>query len=230
MSAIPLVYGQSSWLRLTKCDLTSGDVTSFTKHDFIIASKVTPLFASASSSEIKWHSTEAANGMQYSTPDNSKNFNILTGDVISESSDSTNKFECTVLASATQRSTLKVLNELDSDKLVTPVIASREIGFESDTGSPVVAGYEFILGNVSELKEEPQKGPTQFSFSIIGKSDVLFDDAVDYIDYNAVATGASNTITPYHDGTSIGPRTIPDLTSEDWTKLKTGAIVFKAAD
>lgn len=236
MAAIEVLYGESSWLRLVPGTFSSGSTTEVsalsTKIDFLRAIKVSPTFVGASTAEskTKYHTTEIANGNKLSVNDNSKNVNVFTGETINEDSSSGEfaKLECSVIVTPSTR--FKLIELYESGALV---IGSREIGKNSLTGLP--AGYEYLLGSISELKDNPQKGPSSVDFSIIGKSvgaggsftikETTPGTAdVDQTDYNGSATGGSNTITPHEDGTA---RTIIDLTSDDWTKLLSGKIVVK---
>ena len=236
MAAIEVLYGEPSWLRLVPGTFTTDSTSEVSaigpKYDFLRAIKASPTFVGAATSDTKtkYFTTDIANGNKLSTNDNSKNVNVFTGETINEDSASGEypKLECSVVVTPAQRA--KLVEWYENGNLV---IGSREIGKNSLTGLP--AGYEYLAGSISELKENVQKGPSTMDFSIIGKkigaggtftiketvpgtSDVVVDD------YNDLATGATNTITPHEDGSA---RTIIDLTSDDWTKLLTGKIVSK---
>lgn len=231
MAAIATLYAESPWLRVVPLTASSGVISAVgTKEDFTKALKSTPNFVGAalSSASAKWHTTEIANGNKMSVPDNSANYNVMDGTTISEDSNAstTGKIDCSVLVTAAQR--LKLIGWFEDG---TPVIVSREIGKDSTTG--LAAGYEYILGIVTDLKDSPQKGPSYMDFSITGKvvgaggtftiqETVPGTPDVDESDYNAVATGGSNTITPHNDGAA---RTITALDSTDWTRLLTGKVV-----
>ncbi|MCO5251007.1 MAG: hypothetical protein M9949_06250 [Candidatus Kapabacteria bacterium] len=230
MPAIPLLYGEPTFLRLVPGVFSAGQAIEIaslgSKVDFLNAVKVLPAFAGTSSGDEspKYHTTEGANKNQYSVLDGSKNYNILDGSVISEDAgaDNQNKFEASVMASPAQRSTVITAYENG-----TPVIASREIGRDSETG--LIAGYEFILGKVTDFKDNPQAGPHTIDFTIIGiatftiKETVPGTPDIDHTDYNSIATGAGNTIQP----TNETARTITEIDGTDWTRLLAGKVVTK---
>ncbi len=232
MAAIPIIYGESSWLRTVITTLGCTPVETLitaigTKYDFTMAVKATPTFAAAAAASTtdKWHTTDGSNGNQYSVPDNSKNYNIIDGEEISEDTNAatTDKMDCSVFLTPAQRSAF-----ITAYQDGVPVIVSREIGKDGNTG--VAAGYEYLLGIISDLKDNPQKGPGTMDFTITGKvvgtggSFTIAAD-VDEVDYNAIATGSGNTITPHNDGTA---RTITALTSGDWDDtILAGKIVIK---
>jgi hypothetical protein len=229
MAAIPLLYGESAWLRLVPLTFTEGQfvelATMGSKIDFTNAIKVTPSIAgtSAGDESPKYHTTEGANKNQFSVPDTSKNFNVIDGSVISEESgsDNQNKFEVSVMCTPAQRSTLIAAYEDGS-----PVIASREIGQNSETQA--VAGYEFILGKITDFKDNPQAGPASVDFTVVGIGTFTVKETestpdFDHTDYNSEATGSGNKIQPVN----TTERTILAITSGDWTRLFQGKIVTK---
>lgn len=229
MAAIQLLYGEQSWLRIVPAVYTAGQTTEIaslgTKIDILRAIKVTPTFAGATSADsaAKWFTNDGANGNKFSVPDVSKNYNIIDGSEISEDdATSTSKFDVSCYLTPAQRQTLITAYEEG-----TAVIASREIGKDSTTQA--VAGYEFILGKIADFKETPQKGPSQYDFSVVGQTTFTIKETtpgtpdVDEADYNTAATGAGNTIQPDNETA----RTITALTSTDWTRLMSGKIVTK---
>lgn len=230
MAAIPLLYGEPTFLRLVPGVFSSGQAIEIaslgSKVDFLSAIKVLPAFAGTSSGDEspKYHTTEGANKNQYSVPDNSKNYNVLDGSVISEDAgaDNQNKFEASVMLTPAQRSSLIGYYEAG-----TPVIASREIGKNSETGA--IAGYEYILGKVTDFKDNPQAGPHSVDFTIIGIGTFTVAETVpetpdfDHTDYNDIATGSGNTIQPANETA----RTILALDGTDWTRLFQGKVVTK---
>jgi hypothetical protein len=228
MATIEALYNEPSWLRITPVALTSGSLTELasfgTKIDFDKAKKVTPTHvgaAAATATETAYAETEGANGNKYSVVDNGRNFNVITGAEISDDTNSstTASSECEVFWTPTQRVSI-----IDIFANGTPVIGTREIGKNSTTQLP--AGYEHILGNISELKENPVAGPHTCTFNIVGKDSYTAGAGVTYTTFNTAITGSSNTITPHNDGTA---RTIPAITSGDLVKLLQGKIVYTAA-
>lgn len=228
MAAIELLYGEQSWLRIVPAVYTAGQTTEIaslgTKIDILRAIKVLPTFAGATSADstAKWHTNDGANGNKYSVPDVSKNYNIIDGTEISEDDKtSQSKFDVSCFLTPAQRLSLIAAYENG-----TAVIASREIGKNSTTQA--VAGYEYILGKIADFKETPQKGPTQYDFSIVGQTTFTIKETtpgtpdVDETDYNTIATGSGNTIQPDNETA----RTITTLDSTDWARLLTGKIVI----
>ena len=239
MAAIPVLYGEPSWLRIIPgvMEVVDNVVTTKildlgTKADYTKAIKVAPTHVGAalSTAKDKYHTTEGSNGNQYSVPDNSQNYNVITGDAIAEDTNtqSTGKMDCSIFVTPAQRSDLITWHENG-----VAVFGIREIGKNSETGLP--AGYEYIAGIITDLKDNPQKGPSTIDFSITGKvigaggtftikeTTPPTPDVV-YTDFNAEATGAGNTITPHSDGDA---RTITAIISGDWTRMLLGKIVTK---
>jgi hypothetical protein len=227
MAAIPLIYGEPSWLRIVPGVLASGEKTIIaslgSKSDFTAAVKVAPTVPNLTSTSEKWHTSDIANGNKLSIPDVSKNYNILSGaEIADEGGDNSSKFECEVTCTPAQRALLYSWAENG-----TPIIASREIGKNSSTQA--VAGYEYIIGQIADLKENPDKSAHKYSFSVVGKSTFTIKQTspptpdFDEDDYNTIATGSGNTITPLGESA----RTILALTSDDWARLFTGKIVSK---
>jgi len=226
MSAIPMVYNESSFLRLLPATLTDGRISGLgTLIDIKRVVKVimNPITTNAST-ETKYHTKDASNGNRYSVPDIGKNYNVLTGVEISDDSggDANENFSCDVYLTFAERKTL-----LDHFRAGTPIFASRDIGKNSSNG--LVAGYEYILGKIIEFKEAPEAGPATFSFSINADPTIVFyqttpgTDDITFTQYNTAATGASKKITP--DNTP--ELTIPDLITGDWDNIKLGKIVTK---
>ncbi|GAB1371209.1 hypothetical protein MASR1M45_12710 [Candidatus Kapaibacterium sp.] len=222
MAAIELLYGESTFLRLIPTTLTDGKISALgTKIDFLRIVKVEPSFpAPASASETTYFTTEGSNNNRYSTPDKSKNYNVLDGTEISEGGgDSAYKFVCEVMVTPAQRKLL-----IDYYIAGTPVIGSRDLGKNAVNGNN--AGYEYLLGRISELTDTPQRSPSKITFTIQTSKTIEFQGTdVDEADYNAIATGATNTLTPDNEPT----HTITALTSGDWAKLILGEIVTKNA-
>lgn len=235
MSAIAVTFGESSWLRLvplTVPDMNTKVITAVgTKLDFTSAIKVAPTHAgAAAATKAKWFTTQLANGNNFAIPDNSVSVNPITGAEVDTqgSAATTGSHSCSVTYSPTDRTTL--IGLFESGK---PAISIREIGKNATTG--VCAGYELVLGQLTNLKENPQKGPSNMDFDITGvvvgsggsfsiKETTPGTPDVDETDFNAVATGSGNTITPLKDGAA---RTIIALTSGDWTNLLLGQTVTK---
>jgi hypothetical protein len=226
MAAMDVVFGVSPWVRLLPLTMTDGQATALgTKMDLIRAVSAKPAFPNLNSdTEQAYLTTEGANNNRYSVPDNSKHYNVMDGNEINDDAggDSVWKFDVDTLYTATQRKTI-----LDLHEAGTPVIASREIGKNATSGA--VAGYEYICGKITDLVDDQQSGPSKLQFSITGEAVTVHETAevadFDETDYNAAATGASNTITPDNEAA----RTITDLVTDDWTRLLTGKIVTKNA-
>lgn len=227
MAAIDLIYNQSSFLRLVPATMSDGKISALgTKIDILRVVNITgnPISTNAST-ETAYHTKDASNGNQYSVPDIGKNYNALTGVEISEDTggDANESFACEVLLTPAQRKTL-----MDHFRAGTPIFASRDYGKHATTSA--VAGYDFIMGKITEFKESPEAGPASFSFSITADPTIIFLETtpgtpdVEYTDYNSAATGEDNTITPDNESTL----TISALAEADWDDaLILGKIVTK---
>lgn len=233
MAAIAVLYAESSWLRLCLLitTMSSKVITAVGSNvDFVAAIKVTPTHAGfAAPTKAKWFTKGLANGNNYAVPDYSVTVNPITGDEVDTAATSVGSLACSVTASPSLRDILIGLFESGA-----PVVAIREIG--KDASTQKVAGYEYLIGPVTNLKENPDKGPSNYDFDIAGVviADVggnfsiatsggsLATPDVDETDVNAVATGPSNKITPLKDGAA---RTIEAITSGDWDDLLLGKTV-----
>lgn len=227
MAAIEITYAESSFARLVPAILTSGKISSLgTEIDLLRSTKVTPKFVSPNSTgETQYHTVDGSNGNQYSTPDISKNYNVISGVEISDGTgaDANESFAIEAFVTPAQRKTL-----IDAFRAGTPLIASRDIGKNATTEA--VAGYEYLLGKITEYTESSGSGPLKITFSITADPTITFKTTsdipdVDETDYNTIATGAGNTITPDNEP----ELTITALTTPDWANLVLGKIVTKNA-
>ncbi|MBX3044914.1 MAG: hypothetical protein KIT33_09820 [Candidatus Kapabacteria bacterium] len=227
MANIDLLYADSTFLRLVPCTETDGKITGLgTKMDFLSIVSVKPTFMSpnASTSEA-YFTSEGANNNRYSTLDKSKNYNIRTGDVIADDSsgDASERFECEVFLTATQRKSI-----IDLFTAGTPVFAISDIGKKTLDEAP--AGFEYVLGKITDLQDSRERSASKLSFSVTASKAIEINltaevPDIDETDLNAVATGAGNTITPVNESA----KTVTALTSGDWTNLVAGKIVIKNA-
>ena len=225
MAAIELLFGESTFIRLVPTTLTEGKISGLgTKIDFprIVSAKSTPASSGADSST-QYHTTDASNGNRYSRIDKSKNYNIISGEVIVDDGggDSKPKIECEILVTPAQR---KQIWDLYNDG--TPVLASRDIGKSPTTDA--IAGFDYICGKITDLSDSPERGPSKLSFSIAASDAVEFKTTAEALDvteadYNAIATGASNTIQPDNEPEV----TILALAAGDWSDIVVGKLVQK---
>lgn len=221
MSAIELLFGESSFLRLLPTTETNGKITDFgTKQDFLASVKVNSSWpAPASTADVQWFTTTGANNNRYSVPDKSKNYNAMDGTVISEASgESVYKFDCEVTVTKTQRNAL-----VEAYQKGEPIFGIKEMGKSTTTGECV--GYEYILGRITELTENQNAGPTTIAFTISSSKTIAFPAVTpkDHTDFNTECTGVSNKLTPVNEP----EHTITALTTQDWDRLIIGEIVYK---
>jgi hypothetical protein len=226
MAALPVLYGESTFLRVVPTTVTDGKISALgTKIDFVRIVNVKPGFASANATAgDTYFTTEGSNNNRYSRPDNSKNYNILSGEVIAEDSgnDAQDKFDCEIFVSPAQRKTL-----IEAYKAGTPVFGIRDIGKAATTAA--CAGYEYILGKITDLVDGPERSASKLSFSITGNSSLLITETVpgtpdvEFADFNTAATGSGNKITPDNES----ELTITAIDSTDWTSIIVGKIVTK---
>lgn len=221
MAALPILYGESTFFRLVTTTLTEGKIATIDAKTDFSSVKVDPSYpAPASTAEVQYHTTTGANNNRYSVPDKSKNFNVLDGTEISEASgDSTFKLTGEVMVSPAQYKTLTEAF-LSGD----PVFGICDIGKDAQTEA--IAGYEYLLGRITELTITTNPGPTPISFTLETSKTISFiggEAPPDYTDFNTVATGITNKLTP----TNEAELTITELVKVDWDKLIVGEIVTK---
>lgn len=231
MAGIPVIYGEASWLRLVIPTMSASpndkEIASYGAPDDIIhAIKASRTFVGAtiSTSSAKYHSTDIANGNKLSVPDVSFNRNAVDGSTISDDNADTSmpKFECSAVLTSALRT--KIIAAFEAG---VPVFATREVGKIADTGNS--AGNETIFGLITDLKENPGKGPSTYDFTITankfgsGQTFTLKATTGEMAAFNTASRGASKTLTPYV-GSAI---TFLELTDEDWTNLGLGKVITK---
>jgi len=226
MPAIDVLYGKSSFLRLLPTTLTDGKISALgTKIDFVRIADVKPVVVSAiAAAGDVFFTSEGSNNNRYSVPDKSKHYNVTTGAEIAgdTGSDSNDKFEADVFPTPSQRTTIK-----QAFKDGTPVFAIRDIGKKAT--SQTVAGYEYIMGTITDFVDTPDNGPSKIAFSITGTSTYSINETVtdtpdlDEADFNSAVTGASNTIEPDNEPVL----TITAIDATDWADIILGKIVTK---
>ena len=225
MAAIDVVYGESGFNRLLPLTVADGAtlITGLgTLIDFNNAVKVAPSHAgyAGSASKTKYFTTKIHNGNDFSIVDNSKSYDPTTGLVVdtSGSTSNTSKHSCSVTYTPAQRNALITLN-LNGK----PVISIRETGIDAATG--LVAGYEYLIGTVQNLKENNAAGVSTLDYDVVGcvigpngsfqldcATSTPWASLVTFATINTAAAGGSHTITLVN-GTV---RTITSLVTGDF--------------
>jgi hypothetical protein len=236
MAVIDVLYGESPWVRMVKCNMDGTLTTQINslanKVDFLEAVKATPNFIppASSTTDTKYHEMTIANGNKLSKLSSAKNYNAKDSTVISATSGSTyESIDFTVMADSAGYAGL-----VANFRAGTPIFVSCESGKLPSTGLPYE--YLYLFGNISALTVNPSAGPNTYDFTVTGTTFGTGDEYtvkeqspptpdVVVASYNAKGTGAGNTVTVLNDG---AVRTVPDLTSGEWTTLGNGKIARKS--
>lgn len=229
LSTKELIYSEGGFLRIVRGITHSNyDITAVAgwsektaKMDALSVVSVTPTYASGAPSTDKYYDTKLSTGVTLRVQNNANAVLAKTGYKTSVDNKAVEKIDATILVSSADY--LALLEDYRGGKVI---IVIRGMGLKVEDNS--IAGYEHMLGIITDLKPAPKDGLFELGLTITAQACTVNVSATGctYANYNAMACGSSNKIEPV--GMEIsGGYTIKDLTSGDFNELMTSGKIIQ---